>query len=154
MLTCELDADEVDIVGCRVDHSPESKRVRDLTMEPDILICGEDGRHFWTDEANDVTDWAKKNCQKPVRRLDRGRRTHWEQDQTTVIGKHQASTPRRPDGPFKTVQRGKLSVSFLWSGLRYSRRSEEGRAYLTVPAISEQEKMRAVEKDVEGLEGI
>ena len=36
-----LDVDEVDVVGGGVDSRPESHRICDLTMEPDVLVGGE-----------------------------------------------------------------------------------------------------------------
>ena len=55
-LTSALDVEEIDVVSGGVDHSPEGHRVRDLTMEPDVLVRGEEGCHTRADNADDVPE--------------------------------------------------------------------------------------------------
>ena len=40
-LTGSLNIKEVHVVGCRMYHGPERHRIGNLTMEPNILVCGE-----------------------------------------------------------------------------------------------------------------
>ena len=54
MLTSALDIDKIDIVGSGVDHCPESQRVGDLSVEPNVLIRGEQPCKFGADDPNDV----------------------------------------------------------------------------------------------------
>ena len=47
--TAPLDIHEVNIVSGSVDHRPEGHRVGDLTVEPDVLIGGEEPGELWSD---------------------------------------------------------------------------------------------------------
>jgi hypothetical protein len=92
--TSLLDVEEVHVVGGRVNHSPESHRVRDLSVEPDVLVRGEGPRQFGTDDADDIAQ-------------------HRQEDEAAVKRKDEARTARAPHGPFETVQACQLLVRCL-----------------------------------------
>ncbi len=75
-----LDIDKVHVVGCGVDHSknasqyrwavqlstdeclrPESQRVCDLSMEPDVLVGREEPHHLGADNTDDVAQHGNKD---------------------------------------------------------------------------------------------
>ena len=79
MLTSMLNADEVDVVGSYVDHRPESHRVGNLFVEPNVFIRGEQPCKLGADYSNYVAQ-------------------HWDKDEATIHGKNETSATRRPDG--------------------------------------------------------
>jgi len=89
-----LNIDKVDIVSSGVDHGPECHGVGDLSVEPDVLVGGEEPCYFGTDDLDDVAE-------------------HGNKDETTVKGEDQAGTPRRPHGVLEPIQGCKFRVSSL-----------------------------------------
>jgi hypothetical protein len=89
-----LDIDEVDVVRGGVDHGPESHRVGNLTMEPDVLVCRERPGELGADDTDDVPE-------------------HGHQDQATIEGEDKTSATGGPDGPLETVKDGELLVRSL-----------------------------------------
>jgi hypothetical protein len=86
-LTKTLDVEEVYVVGGRVDHGPESHRVSDLPVEPNVFVCREEPLQLRTDNADDVSK-------------------HGNEDQTAVEGKDETSASGRPDGESEAVEDG------------------------------------------------
>lgn len=84
-LTADFDVEEVDIVGGCVHHGPECDRVGDLTVEPDVFVCGEEPDQLWADEGDDVAH-------------------HGDEKETGIKGEGETSAPGSPDGPPKTVE--------------------------------------------------
>ena len=78
MLTSTLNTDEVDIVGSCVDHCPESHRVGNLFVEPNVFIRGEQPCKPGADDSDDVAQ-------------------HRDQDKATIQGKNETSATRSPD---------------------------------------------------------
>ena len=76
--TGPLDIDEVDIVGRSMYHGPESHRICNLSVEPDVLIGREEPAQFWADEANNIAQ-------------------HGEEDQAPIEGENETGTTRSPD---------------------------------------------------------
>lgn len=68
-----------------MDHGPKGHRVRDLPVEPDILIGGEEPSEFGADETDDVAQ-------------------HGHQDESSVEGENKTSPSRCPDGPCQSVK--------------------------------------------------
>lgn len=85
--TGPLDIDEINVVSGGVHHSPKCHRVSNLTMEPYVFIGGEEPGEVRANDTNDVTK-------------------HGEEYQTTVVGKNEASSTRRPHRPFERVETG------------------------------------------------
>jgi hypothetical protein len=54
--TGALDVDEVDVVRRGVDDGPEGQLVRDLTVEPDVLVGGEQPSELRADDTDDVPE--------------------------------------------------------------------------------------------------
>lgn len=80
-----LDIDEIDIVGSGVNHSPESHRVGNLSVEPDVFVGRECPGELGTNDTDKVAQ-------------------HREKDKTTIVSQDETSTARAPDGEGKTVQ--------------------------------------------------
>jgi hypothetical protein len=93
-LTSAFDVEKVDIMGCSMDHCPKCHRVCDLSMEPDVLVGGEEPRELGTNNANDIAQ-------------------HGNQEQSSVKRKGETSTSRSPDRPFQSIESGQLGVSGL-----------------------------------------
>lgn len=89
-----LDVDKVDIVGSSVDHCPESHRVRDLTMEPNVLICGEEPSHVRANDPDNVPE-------------------HGDEDEEAIETQDETSTPRSPHGEFERVETCKSGICHL-----------------------------------------
>lgn len=99
-------------------------------MEPDVFIGREQPRKPGTNDTNDI---AK----------------HREEDETTVVGENEASTARSPNGELETIQSGEFRVCGLRRrGLMGLDVRESAGVYLTVPAVSKEEEVRSIEKDV------
>ena len=81
-------------MGCGVDHSPEGKRVGDLTVEPDVLVGGEEPGDAGANDTNDVAQ-------------------HGDEDEATIERQDEAGTSGYPDRPSERVQRGKFRVGCL-----------------------------------------
>ena len=77
-----------------VHHSPEGHGVRDLPVEPDILIRGEEPGKSG---ANDTDNIAQ----------------HRHENHAAVEGQNQACATGAPYGPFEAVQRRELRVCSL-----------------------------------------
>ena len=92
--TGALDVEEVDVVGGGVHHGPERQCVRNLPVEPDVFVRGEQPGKFGPDDTDDVTQ-------------------HGKQDASRKEGEGQASTTGHPDRPSQRIERGKLLVRFL-----------------------------------------
>lgn len=60
-LTGTLDIEEIDVVSCGMDHSPESHRICDLSMEPDILVGREEPGDLGANDTNDIAQHRNKN---------------------------------------------------------------------------------------------
>ena len=93
-LTSALDVEEVHVVSGGVNHSPEGHRVRDLTVEPDVLIGREQPCELGADDADDVPQ-------------------HRDEDEATIERQDEAGTSGYPDRPSERVQRGKFRVGCL-----------------------------------------
>lgn len=89
-----FDIDEVDVVSSGVDHGPESHRISDLSVEPDILVGGEGPCELGTDNSNDIAQ-------------------HGNEDKTSIEGKDETSTTGRPDGEFQSVKTSQLDIGRL-----------------------------------------
>lgn len=89
-----LDVDKVDVVSSGMNHSPESHRVCDLTVEPDVLISGEEPSQARPNNADDVAE-------------------HREEDQTTIEGQDETSAAGCPNRPFEGVKRSQPCISCL-----------------------------------------
>jgi len=81
-------------MGRRVYHSPESHRVRYLTMEPDILVCREEPLKPGPNDTNDVTE-------------------HRNEDKTAIKGEDETSTTGSPHGECQTVEGSEFRVCCL-----------------------------------------
>jgi hypothetical protein len=68
-----------------VDHGPKGHRVCHLSVEPEVLIGGEEPREPGAKDANDIAE-------------------HRDQDKATIKREDEASTPRCPDGKLEGVQ--------------------------------------------------
>jgi hypothetical protein len=91
-----------------VDHCPKGHRVGDLTVEPDVLIGGEEPGEPWSEYANEVPQ-------------------HWEEDEAAIESEDEPRTSRGPNGILQGVEARKYGVDFLWKrrlivGLRLQRR--------------------------------
>ena len=89
-----------------VDHGPESHRVGDLTVEPDVLVGGEEPGDAGANDTNDVAQ-------------------HGDEDQATIEGKDETGTAGRPDGPGEAVESGQLLVGSLRGCATRMRRGTE-----------------------------
>ena len=116
-------------MGGGVHHCPESHRVGDLSMEPNVLVGGEEPGNLGTDDADDVAQ-------------------HGEEDKATIEGKNETSAARRPDRKTESVEASKLRVGCLQTKIR-AELEEKEHTDLTVPAIGKQTKVCAVEKNIE-----
>ena len=95
----------------RVYHRPERHRIRDLTVEPDVLVGGEEPGDAGANDKNDVAQ-------------------HGDEDQATIEGKDETGTPGRPDGPGEAVESGQLLVGSLRgcaTGMRRGTEEDMGR---------------------------
>ena len=92
--TGPLDIDEIDVMGCGVDHGPESHRIGDLPVEPDVLIGREEPAQFRADEANNVAQ-------------------HRNEDQASVESENKTGATRSPDGPLEAVETSEPSIGIL-----------------------------------------
>jgi len=76
--TRTLYVEEIDIMGCGMNHSPECQRVSHLSVEPDILVGWEKPSQLWTDDTNYVAE-------------------HRNKDQSAIKRKNETSAARGPD---------------------------------------------------------
>jgi hypothetical protein len=60
-LTETLNVEEVDVVGGRVYHGPESHGVSDLPVEPNVFVCREEPLQLGTDDADDVSEHGNED---------------------------------------------------------------------------------------------
>lgn len=67
-------------MGCSVNHCPKRHGIRNLSMEPDILVRGEEPCKFGANNTDDITE-------------------HGDQKQASIERKGETSTTRRPDRP-------------------------------------------------------
>jgi hypothetical protein len=77
-----------------VDDGPEGQLVRDLTVEPDVLVGGEQPSELRADDTDDVPE-------------------HGHQDEATIEGQHETGATGRPDGPLEAVKASKLRIGLL-----------------------------------------
>jgi len=89
-----LDIDEVDIMSSGVHHGPESHGVGDLTMEPDVLIGGEQPSQLGSYDLDDITQ-------------------HGYEDHKPIECEDKSSTTGRPHRPFETVECGEFEIGGL-----------------------------------------
>lgn len=89
-----FDVEKVDIVSGSMDHSPESHRVGDLTVEPDVLVGREQPLNLGSDDTNDIPKHGKEN-------------------KTSVEGKNETCTTGGPYGPRQSIESSKLRVGCL-----------------------------------------
>jgi hypothetical protein len=73
-----LNVDEINIMSGGVNHSPERHGISDLSVEPNVLIGGEEPSEFGTNDTDDISQ-------------------HWEQDETSIEREDQAGTSRNPN---------------------------------------------------------
>lgn len=67
--------DKVHVVRGRVYHRPEQHLVRDLAVEPDVLVGGEQPGDVWPDEPDEVAQhWRSAILHPPVGREQSGPR--------------------------------------------------------------------------------
>lgn len=83
--TGALDIDEVHVVGSSVNHGPESHGVGDLSVEPDVLVSGEEPLHSGTDDTEDVAE-------------------HGNKDKATIVCENETGATGSPDRVCKTVE--------------------------------------------------
>ena len=86
---------------------PERECVRNLSVEPDVLVRGEQPGELGPDDTDDVTQ-------------------HGEQDTSREEGEGQTSTTRHPDGPSQGIECGELLVGFLHTSTRLRDMMDEG----------------------------
>lgn len=77
-----------------MNHGPEGHRVRDLTVEPDVLVGGEEPCELGADNTNDVAQ-------------------HGHEDETAIEGEDETGSTRHPDRPCQAVERDELGVDCL-----------------------------------------
>jgi hypothetical protein len=77
-------------VSSGVYHCPEGHGVRDLPMEPNVFIGGEQPCELGADDTDDI---AK----------------HWKENKTSGIGENETGPTRRPDRELEAIQ----SMEFL-----------------------------------------
>lgn len=94
LLTGTFDIEEIDIVGSSVNHGPESHRVGNLTMEPNVFVCRECPAELGSNNTNNVSKHGKEN-------------------ETSVKGKDETCTTGGPNGPCQSIQSSKLGVDCL-----------------------------------------
>ena len=81
-------------MGSGVNHRPKCHRIRYLSVEPDVLVGGEEPGDAGANDADDVAQ-------------------HGDEDQATIEGKDETGTAGRPDGPGEADERGQLLVGSL-----------------------------------------
>lgn len=81
-------------MGSRVYHGPESHGVCDLSVEPNVLVCGEEPCQARADDTDNIPE-------------------HGHEDESAIERKDKTCTTRRPHGPLQAVQRTELRVRFL-----------------------------------------
>lgn len=89
-----LNIDKVDVVGSGMDHCPESHRVGHLSVEPNVLIRGEQPCKLGADDSNNVAQ-------------------HRYKDKGAIKGENETSPTRNPDGIFQAVESSQARISFL-----------------------------------------
>jgi hypothetical protein len=94
-LTSALDIYEIDVMSSGMNHGPESQRICDLSVEPDIFIGGKQPSKLGSDNTDNIAQ-------------------HGDEDKTTVEGKHQTSATRCPNRVFQSVETSQLEVGCLW----------------------------------------
>lgn len=77
--------EEVHVMRSGVNHSPECHRIRDLSVEPDVLVRGEEPGEPGTNDTDNVTQ-------------------HRHQNHPTIEGQYETGTTRDPYGPLEAVQ--------------------------------------------------
>ena len=86
MLTSTLNVEKVRIVASYVNYCPESHRVGDLFVEPNVFICGEQPCKRGADESKDVAQ-------------------HRDKDKAAINCKNETSATSNPDGESQGVDR-------------------------------------------------
>lgn len=114
-------------------NGEEQHRIRDLAMEPKVLIQRQ----------------KPKLGSKPSYYCP----TNWEQYEQPVETQYQTSTTRNPDGELEAVETGEsrigcLLIPAITSASRDHSDVEKGGG--TIPSKAEQEKVDAPENDIEG----
>jgi hypothetical protein len=94
VLTATFDIDKVDVVSSGVDHSPESHRIGDLTVEPDILVGGEKPSHMRADDTDNVSK-------------------HGHENEHAIEAQDETSSTGGPHGELEGVEPGQFSIRFL-----------------------------------------
>lgn len=84
---CLFDIEEIDIMGADMDHSEEENLIRDLSMEPDVLVHRDKSLKRWSNESHEVT-------------------ADWEQNNSAIETKYQTGTTREPYGILKRIETG------------------------------------------------
>lgn len=80
---------------CRgVDHGPESHRVSNLTMKPDILVGREQPLNLGPNHTNDISK-------------------HRDENKAAVKGKNETCSTRSPDRPRQSIQGSEFGVGCL-----------------------------------------
>ena len=77
-----------------MDDCPESQRVSDLFVEPNVFIDREQPCKLGADDSNDVAQ-------------------HWDKDKAAIKGKNETSTTRNPDGESQGVECSQARISYL-----------------------------------------
>ena len=93
-LTSALDIYEIDVMSSGVNHGPESQRICDLSVEPDIFIGGKQPSKLGSDNTDNIAQ-------------------HGDEDQTTIESKYKTSATRCPNGKFQGVETSQLDVGCL-----------------------------------------
>jgi hypothetical protein len=94
-LTSAFNIYEIDVVGTSVNHCPESHRICNLSVKPDVFIGGEQPSELGADNTDNVAQ-------------------HGYEDKTTIEGKNKTSATGCPDGKLQTVESSQLDVRCLW----------------------------------------
>ena len=77
-----------------MDHCPESHRVGDLFVEPNVFIHGEQPCKLGAKDSNDIAQ-------------------HWDKDKAAVKGKSETSATRNPDGESQGVECIQAHIIYL-----------------------------------------
>ena len=76
-------------------HRPECHGIRDLTVEPDVLVGREQPCKAWSDHADDIAQ-------------------HGNEDEASIKREHKTGTTRCPHRPLQAVESSQLFVRSLW----------------------------------------
>lgn len=92
--TCALNVDEVNIVSGGMNHCPKSHGVCHLSMEPDVLIGGEQPGELGPDDADNVAQ-------------------HGNEDHPPVESEYKSRSARAPHRELKTVEGSQFLIGRL-----------------------------------------